>query len=237
MPERPCFSMRLVGQEHGTPRYCNELLSIISAAESRDVPGAEIWPFLRVLHILSLDLSTSSGQAEAGMSSLLAYTAVGDDKGESARRSWNDLLAVAAEAEPFFTVEAVGADQVVENGNVHEDFWVAIMPDGTRAYVTNVNSNTVSVIGTATNTVVTTIPVGLAPFGVAITPAPQAPKSKEDCKHGGYQKFGPPAGPFKNQGQCVSYVEHWHQEGKECSWTRILTLGETVLPQRSMGSE
>ncbi len=84
----------------------------------------------------------------------------------------------------------------------------AITPDGTRAYVTNMTSNTISVIDTETNTVVATIPVGLAPFGVAITPAPQAPKSKEQCKHGGYKKFGPPAGPFKNQGQCVSYVEH-----------------------------
>src|SRR5256885_2255641 len=40
----------------------------------------------------------------------------------------------------------------------------------TRAYVTNIISNTVSVIDTATNTVVATIPVGLAPLGVAITP-------------------------------------------------------------------
>jgi YVTN family beta-propeller protein len=40
----------------------------------------------------------------------------------------------------------------------------------TRAYVLNPCSNTVSVIDTATNTVVATIPVGFAPFGVAITP-------------------------------------------------------------------
>jgi hypothetical protein len=45
-------------------------------------------------------------------------------------------------------------------------------------------------------------------FGVAIMPGPQASESKEDCKRGGYLKFGPPVGPFKNQGQCVSYVEH-----------------------------
>ena len=87
-------------------------------------------------------------------------------------------------------------------------FGVAITPDGTRAYVPNAGDNTVSVINTATNTVVATVPVGGGPFGVAITPAPQAPQSKEECKHGGYLKFGPPAGPFKNQGQCVSYVEH-----------------------------
>jgi YVTN family beta-propeller protein len=78
----------------------------------------------------------------------------------------------------------------------------------TRAYVTNWGSSTVTVIDTATNTVVATIPVGVDPFGVAITPAPQVPTTIKQCEHGGYLKFGPPAGPFKNQGQCVSYVEH-----------------------------
>ena len=87
-------------------------------------------------------------------------------------------------------------------------FGIAITPDGTRAYVTNEFSNTVSVIDTATNTVVATIPVGSLPLWVAITPAPRVPTSIEQCEHGGYLKFGPPAGPFKNQGQCVSYVEH-----------------------------
>src|SRR5215470_5486086 len=38
------------------------------------------------------------------------------------------------------------------------------------AYVTNRMSDTVSVIDTATNTVVATVPVGRFPFGVAITP-------------------------------------------------------------------
>ena len=40
----------------------------------------------------------------------------------------------------------------------------------TRAYVTNYVDNTVSVIDTATNTVVATIPVGIQPLGVAVTP-------------------------------------------------------------------
>src|ERR1700730_13192198 len=38
------------------------------------------------------------------------------------------------------------------------------------AYIKNLNSNAVSVIDTATNTVVATIPVGTSPQGVAITP-------------------------------------------------------------------
>ena len=46
------------------------------------------------------------------------------------------------------------------------------MPAGAApfAYVTNRGSNTVSVLATASNTVVATVPVGSSPFGVAITP-------------------------------------------------------------------
>ncbi len=47
---------------------------------------------------------------------------------------------------------------------------VAITPDGAFAYVTNSGIGTVSVIETASNTVVATVPVGFAPRGVAITP-------------------------------------------------------------------
>lgn len=46
---------------------------------------------------------------------------------------------------------------------------VAVAPDGGHVYVANFGSNAVSVIDTATHTVVTTIPVGVGPFGVAVT--------------------------------------------------------------------
>src|SRR5262249_47856752 len=49
---------------------------------------------------------------------------------------------------------------------------LAITPDGTRAYVTILSPGTVSVIDTATNTIVATVPVGFGAFGVAITPSP-----------------------------------------------------------------
>ena len=38
------------------------------------------------------------------------------------------------------------------------------------------------------------------------------PTSKDQCKKGGWKNFNNP--PFKNQGQCVSYVEHHTQHGK-----------------------
>jgi YVTN family beta-propeller protein len=46
---------------------------------------------------------------------------------------------------------------------------VAFSPDGTRAYVANFSSSNVSVIATATNTVVATVTV-ILPFGVAVSP-------------------------------------------------------------------
>ena len=46
---------------------------------------------------------------------------------------------------------------------------VAFTPDGTHAYVANFGSNTVSVIATATNTVVATVIVN-SPFAVAVSP-------------------------------------------------------------------
>jgi YVTN family beta-propeller protein len=55
-------------------------------------------------------------------------------------------------------------------------FGVAVTPDGSKVYVANSADNTVSVIDTATDTVVTTIPVGGAfpnaasPKGVAVSP-------------------------------------------------------------------
>jgi YVTN family beta-propeller protein len=47
---------------------------------------------------------------------------------------------------------------------------VAITPDGNYAYVSNLGSNTISVIATASNTVVATISDVSSPSGVAVTP-------------------------------------------------------------------
>ena len=83
---------------------------------------------------------------------------------------------------------------------------VATTPDGTRAYVTNAGSNSVSVIDTATNSVETTFGVGTYPYGVAIhTLGIGPPTTTDQCKKGGWQTFNVPR-TFKNQGDCVSFV-------------------------------
>jgi hypothetical protein len=51
--------------------------------------------------------------------------------------------------------------------------------------------------------------------GTLEVPAPVVvgpPTSKAACKHGGWKTFNNPS--FKNQGQCVSYVEHHTHHGK-----------------------
>jgi YVTN family beta-propeller protein len=47
---------------------------------------------------------------------------------------------------------------------------VAISPDGRKAYVTNFGSKTVSVVSTATQTVIGTLGVGPSPIGVTVSP-------------------------------------------------------------------
>ena len=47
---------------------------------------------------------------------------------------------------------------------------IGITPSGTFAYVANDSTENVSVIDTSTNKVVSIVPVGLTPRGVAITP-------------------------------------------------------------------
>ena len=52
--------------------------------------------------------------------------------------------------------------------------------------------------------------------GVAEVPAPvpsqPTPTSKDQCKHDGWKTFTNPK--FKNQGQCVSFVEHQTSHGQ-----------------------
>lgn len=79
-------------------QYCGELQKIIGDVEGQPVTQADIWPFLRVLHVLSLDLDTSTQQTEAHIKSLLAHTAAKGDPAGAAGVSWNALLALASTA-------------------------------------------------------------------------------------------------------------------------------------------
>ena len=80
-------------------RYCSELRKIIGKVEGKLVTAADIWPFLRALHVLSLDLHSSTRQTEAHIKSMLALTATdGDAAVASAGASWNELIVEASAA-------------------------------------------------------------------------------------------------------------------------------------------
>jgi YVTN family beta-propeller protein len=82
---------------------------------------------------------------------------------------------------------------------------LAVTPDGSRVYTANSGSSTVAVINAATNTVAGTIAVGAAPVGIAISPGAGPPTTRQQCKKGGWKAFTIPRS-FKNQGDCVSFV-------------------------------
>ena len=96
--------------------------------------------------------------------------------------------------------------------NFQSPIRTAVTPDGKRVYSANV-LHTLTAIDAATNTVIAVIPLGDFPPGqfsgprFVIAPAPQAPRSRDDCKDGNYRQFDPPAGRFKNQGQCIKAFE------------------------------
>ena len=77
-------------------RYCNEIQKIVGEAEDRDVSLAEVWPFLCVLHVQSLDLDTPTAQTEGMIKSLLAHTAGNSDAMGVADATWNALLRKAS---------------------------------------------------------------------------------------------------------------------------------------------
>lgn len=81
--------------------YCAEIQKIVGEIECREVSVAEIWPFLCVLHVLNLDLNSSSGQAEAAIKNLLAHTTCELDARGAADATWNALLRVVGEGMPM----------------------------------------------------------------------------------------------------------------------------------------
>ena len=78
-------------------KYCNEVRKIIGEIEERDISVGAVWPFLRVLHVLNLDLSSASGNIEPTTKSLLAFAAGEPAESVIADATWDALLREAGE--------------------------------------------------------------------------------------------------------------------------------------------
>jgi len=84
-------------------KYWGLIFTIVREVESReedDALRARVWQFLRVLHVLNLDLATSTQQGEAQLKSMLGHAAVGGNPVEVAQTAWNALLKIASESAP-----------------------------------------------------------------------------------------------------------------------------------------
>jgi phospholipase C len=55
-------------------------------------------------------------------------------------------------------------------GSTTNPYGIAATPDGTEVWVTESGTNTVSVVSTSSNSITSTVPVGIYPHGIAITP-------------------------------------------------------------------
>ena len=78
-------------------KYCKDIQKILSEIEGRDVSVDDIWSFLRVLHVLSLDLTGETSQTEAAIKSLLAYVTTEPNPIGVADATWNTLIREAGE--------------------------------------------------------------------------------------------------------------------------------------------
>ena len=95
------FTKRLSLTGHISNRskgYSQVIRSIIDEVEpSSPVSDEEYWRFLKVIHILPLDFTTSTAQQEASVKQALAMAATEDSMLETAERTWLDLLRLSAE--------------------------------------------------------------------------------------------------------------------------------------------
>lgn len=83
-----------------TREYCTSISSIVAESEGRAISAAEVWPLLRVLHVLSFDLTTPTSQTEAHIKSLLAHTSHGPCGRADAEDTWIALLKEAGDGMP-----------------------------------------------------------------------------------------------------------------------------------------
>ena len=79
---------------------CDKIRKIIGEIEERDISVAEVWSFLRVLYVLSLDLTSDTGQTEAVIRNLLAHMTDEPDAMGVADVTWDALLHEAGEGMP-----------------------------------------------------------------------------------------------------------------------------------------
>lgn len=83
--------------------YATEVRNILEEAEEAAPTDEDFWRFLSVLHVVTFDLNTASGQTEAWVKGLLASSANEGDPLTGAEASWRALLELAGAGMPAAT--------------------------------------------------------------------------------------------------------------------------------------
>jgi DNA-binding beta-propeller fold protein YncE len=88
--------------------------------------------------------------------------------------------------------------------------FVGVTPDGTRLYVNAREGDgpgeaSVTIVDASTFAIISKIVTSDPEWGIAFGTLPPVPKTKDDCKSSGYQRFT--VLDFPNQGQCLKYVK------------------------------
>ncbi len=81
-------------------QYHQEVLAIVGELEGAPPSQADLWSFLRVMYVLSLDLGTATRQTESAIKSILAYTTTGANGIAVAEATWNSLVVLASQGMP-----------------------------------------------------------------------------------------------------------------------------------------
>jgi hypothetical protein len=75
--------------------YAIAIKTIIAESHGEEPSADDYWRFLRVLHVVSLDLHTDTARDEASIKSLLAQTCQEADSASAAEATWRELLEIA----------------------------------------------------------------------------------------------------------------------------------------------
>lgn len=93
-------------------RQAASIRTILAVKDGKDVSDERFWSFLRVIHVLSFDLATSTRQTEAWIRMLLSHTTSEPDTDSVASTTWSALLDLAATAKS--TAASLRRDQLPE---------------------------------------------------------------------------------------------------------------------------
>lgn len=80
--------------------HCDTICEIVGSVEGRTIEGGQLRGFLSHLHVLQLDLNTSTSRSAASILSLLAQTATTAQPVETAKATWNELLKIVGDGMP-----------------------------------------------------------------------------------------------------------------------------------------